>query len=109
MTERERLIELIGKSSMWNLQSQPLLIEQIADSLLAKGVIVPPCKVGDFLYKPKKVGARWVVVEYVITTIMSIEKDKWIIRYKKDKGQTHHQCSIDEIGETVFLSRDEAI
>jgi len=40
MTERERLIELIGQSSMWNLKSQPLLLEQIADHLLANGVML---------------------------------------------------------------------
>lgn len=47
MTERERLIELIqsavgGCARHW--------AEVIADYLLAHGVIVPPCKVGDTVY-----------------------------------------------------------
>ena len=47
MTQREKLIELI--------KSGGLLIpggaEKISDYLLANGVIVPPCKVGDTVYK----------------------------------------------------------
>lgn len=38
---RERLIELLGDY---------LYSEQIADHLIANGVIVPPCKVGDTVY-----------------------------------------------------------
>lgn len=56
MTEIERLIELL-------LQSEPLHerdldddlcdgeVEAIADYLLANGVIVPPCKNGDVVYR----------------------------------------------------------
>ena len=48
MTDRDRLIELIqnavnGCASYW--------AKIIADYLLANGVIVPPCKVGDMVYK----------------------------------------------------------
>ena len=46
MTERERLIELIKCSSQY-ITEQDSLIEKIADYLLANGVIVSPCKVGD--------------------------------------------------------------
>jgi hypothetical protein len=47
MTDRDRLIELIqnavnGCARHW--------AEIIADYLLANGVIVPPCKVGDIVY-----------------------------------------------------------
>ena len=49
MTDRNRLIELIQdikdcNPTNWN---KP---EFMADSLLANGVIVPPCKVGDTVY-----------------------------------------------------------
>ena len=51
MTERERLIELIREA----MRKHEITIENyviptsdyIADYLLANGVIVPPCKVGD--------------------------------------------------------------
>lgn len=48
MTERERLVELLNKVG-GNILEFPTenFIETLADYLLANGVIVPPCKVGD--------------------------------------------------------------
>lgn len=43
MTDREKLVELIE-------QVYYCSIEELADHLLANGVIVPPCKVGDTVY-----------------------------------------------------------
>lgn len=42
---RDRLIELLD-----NLPSGELLTKDVADHLLAHGVIVPPCKVGTKVY-----------------------------------------------------------
>ena len=47
---RDRLIELLKESSQY-IKEQDSLIEIIADYLLENGVIVPPCKVGDKMYK----------------------------------------------------------
>ena len=54
MEMRDRLIELIRQSccvDVWNYHTddfkEPNPIETLADHLLANGVIVPPCKVGD--------------------------------------------------------------
>jgi hypothetical protein len=46
MTERERLTELIYNSPPEYQKGA----EGVADYLLANGVIVPPCKVGDVVY-----------------------------------------------------------
>jgi hypothetical protein len=46
---RERLIELIRHSSRY-IEEDNSLIETIADHLLANGVIVLPCKVGNVVY-----------------------------------------------------------
>ena len=57
MTERESLIQLLQSShcvELWNHNTddfiEPNPIEKLADYLLANGVIVPPCKVGDVVY-----------------------------------------------------------
>jgi hypothetical protein len=47
---RDRLVELIKESSYY-LDEQDVLCNRIADHLIANGVIVPPCKVGDTVYK----------------------------------------------------------
>lgn len=52
MTDRDRLIELI-KIAKKNTKGANSDIERnmlFAESLLANGVIVPPCKVGDKIY-----------------------------------------------------------
>lgn len=47
MTDRDRLIELLFKVTEEKDCPQPC---EIADYLIANGVIVPPCKVGDTVY-----------------------------------------------------------
>ena len=47
MSDRDRLIELLFKVTEEKDCPQP---HEIADYLLANGVIVPPCKVGDMVY-----------------------------------------------------------
>ena len=46
MTDRDRLIELINGKSI----DTDVDVEYVADHLLANGVIVPPCKVGDTVW-----------------------------------------------------------
>lgn len=46
MTDRDRLIDLL-------YDVENARIDTIADYLLANGVIVPPCKVGDMVYQIK--------------------------------------------------------
>ncbi len=54
MTERERLAELIAecitiRECSFSEDKRPTC-EELADYLLSKGVICPPCKVGDIIY-----------------------------------------------------------
>lgn len=48
--ERERLIELLNNSLTGSVGLSSVLSTSIADYILANGVIVPPCKVGDTVY-----------------------------------------------------------
>lgn len=53
---RDRLMELLKKGQTewlekeYNHETDKELAEYVADYLLAEGVIVPPCKVGDTIY-----------------------------------------------------------
>lgn len=83
---RERLIELIA--------NEPNSIDSIvshADYLLANGVIVPPCKVGDKVYQVCNNGR---IYESTIINVI----------YETT------QIAFDEsaIGEGIFLTREEA-
>lgn len=91
---RDRLIDL--------LQSVPTDYEgnvgigAIADHLLAEGVIVLPCKVGDTVYWYNMGGK---LSEAKVTMIG--------FAARLDNG-FEYDVPFDELGKTVFLSRDEA-
>ena len=98
---RDRLIELIGQSSIWNLQAQLLLVEQIADHLLANGVVVPPCKVGDKV---------WCLLGH---NIIEFEVSRIAIEPFAEIGMSFYcyggfTFDMRGLGKTVFLSREEA-
>lgn len=102
---RDRLIELIKTAEI----NEPPIhrkivdfaeVKQLADHLLANGVIVPPCKVGDKVYfiychNGKKVGEA---------TVEEI--------YRGDGGFAYHLCSdytyFDVQEEEVYLTKEEA-
>ena len=76
---RDRLIEIFRKINYQNrpdgltanlaTQFSEYALREIVDALLASGVIVPPCKVGDTVYYPSfNVG---MVFEYKIVSYQS--------------------------------------
>lgn len=100
MSERERLIELLK-----NEQSR--YSEDIADYLLANGVIVPPCKVGDIIYEvcERRKNGTWqkVVVERVVHGVEIGINGSLAARC----GNTM-TVFLSGLGRTVFLNREEA-
>ena len=96
---RDRLIELLwerlcGGDRKW--------AGEITDYLLENGVIVPPCKVGDKIYQVVywegcKTVSEWEIEKlevYVDEVGFVDDSDNWI--------------AFDDIGKTVFLTREEA-
>ena len=99
---RDRLVELLDII----IQPGQKTLGDIADYLLANGVIVPPCKVGDTLYDISEFVADYACPEMyeIKDNMMSFEK------YKGEYRFTYDCCYIypEEIGKTVFLTREEA-
>lgn len=98
---RDKLIQLITKLLQLN---ETVSVEEIADHLLAEGVIVPPCKVGDTVY-----------------TISRLRPKKWKVCFIGYNSQGEFKMHIATekftemlevwdyaIGKTVFLTREEA-
>lgn len=106
---RDRLIELL-------LKSEPLHerdldddladgeIEAIADHLLAEGVIVPPCKVGDTVYTvSRKHPKKWKV-----HFIGYNSQGEFKMHIATEKFTEMLEVWDYAIGKTVFLTREEA-
>ena len=102
MTERERLIELLRERQAYGrtgFSSFPISNEEIADYLLANGVIVPPCKVGDKIYIVAEITKK--IIECTVIGAWICEGNCTIIT---DCG-TIYNLSFEE---TVFLTKEEA-
>lgn len=102
MTDRDRLIELLDII----IQPGEKTLGEIADYLLANGVIVPPCKVGDKIYMlvTRKThsfvfeeGKKMLRVDNQHTFI----KQTYLTRLNFFKV-------LDDFGKTVFLTKEQA-
>ena len=115
--DRERLIEILKLGSC----PSPYLCdenckyanlercyeERTADLLLEHGVVLLPCKVGDRLYE---VTGRKTVSVYKVKAIR-VELFSLFIEWDIVEGfvwQSLSGINPDEIGKTVFLTREEA-
>lgn len=108
MTERERLIELIEAYPCMST-AEDCFMESISadltDYLLANGVIVPPCKVGESCYPLPRY--KTPLVERKISRITYSARNI-IIGYYENDGQYRPPLRTRILGEDVFLSREEA-
>ena len=104
---RDRLIELIAESA---IKGDYTYIPDVADHLLANGVIAPPCKVGDTVYVIIDMDnpARRMLECKVIRIL--VEETSIHFQYQTFKKFLYRYGSfnIDDIGKTVFLTREEA-
>lgn len=98
---KERLVELIGNAPIGVNgitlldKHEPKVIEEVADYLLANGVIVPPCEVGSKVY--------WQNMGGKITEATVIK----LLQARVDNG-FEYDIPFEEIGKTIFLTREEA-
>lgn len=95
---RNRLIELLLKG-----HKKYLYYDQIAEYLLANGVIVPPCKIGQTVYCI--VEGFDVVMEGHIRQLIVAEG---IFIDCVIRGYFNQVFHSSKIGKTVFLTKEEA-
>ena len=84
-------------------------IETIADHLIANGVIVPPCKVGDKVYKISRNKVK--ECEVVFVGISADEKCSYfnfVENYADGTFYKSYSMVFSVIGKTVFLTKEEA-
>lgn len=109
MTQRERLVTAIlalGKmlSEIPGILKLPTdkQFEIVAECLMKIGVILPPCKIGDEVYRISKRYGCWEVLPRYVDSL-TFGRDYtgelvWILETTTD----------DILGNTVFLTREEA-
>lgn len=103
MTERERLIELLDECRSIDGIGMDL-VEKQADRLLANGVIVPPVNIGDTVYDYAARECRVISVHFY---------DGGLPAFTVERTGYHGvkifpSYTFNKIGESVFLTREEA-
>lgn len=107
---KERLVELLEEAEYEFLCNVTKCseMEYIADYLLANGVIVPPCKVGDEVYYLHEMcnenGDEYFDISEGKCEGISLQKDGLWMYCRYDDGLTYWHKS-DKL---VFLTREEA-
>ena len=101
MTDIERLIDLIREAKKHTKNANSDLERNMifAEYLLEHGVIVPPCKVGDRVYRPSDCLG---VVQFVIISFNIYESEMFFT------DDSENIIYLSDIGKTVFLTREEA-
>ena len=94
MDVREKLVELIAET----IELYPSELEELADGLIAHGVIVPPCEAGDFVYDI----ADGEIYKTKVLSLVYFGSGKWACRTVS--------CfpDIEEFGSRIFLTLEEA-
>ena len=111
MTDRERLIELIRKgidehSASTNRQG---IYRYLADHLLSNGVIVPPCKVGDKVYKITRNKVKECEVVFIgLSADERCSHFTFVERYANGTFYKSYSMGFYVIGKTVFLTKEES-
>ena len=112
ITDRDRLIELLTDSMDKQYEKRRLITPQhTADDLLANGVIVPPCKVGETVYVISRYYAGdWEVYKCEIDSITVYKNNTFISCVANDVrfGKINFGLNLFDIGKTVFLTKEEA-
>ena len=111
MTDREKITEILkAYTKKHNISASSVILEEYAEELVANGVIVPPCKVGDYVWlvftpkypaNPNDYG-KW---------FMSQDGVQRIILGKKGLSiETWNMGTIPakELGKKIFLTKEEA-
>lgn len=113
---RDRLIEIIKNSLFNHIGKSCNLAENIADDLLNKNVIVPPCKYGDTIYEAifHKDGTGFCVERKVVgfhmgefPKLRGQERQQYFIVFHEATNSISHM-NFKEIGKTIFFTREEA-
>ena len=113
MDVREKLVKLLKTSPTRNGYTD---LGDIADHLIANGVVVLPCKIGDkvyvnYIYGRNKIITDSQMVCSIEQTVGVNDESYWKVCVKQviEKGYiVYHEYTEDDFGKTVFLTREEA-
>lgn len=113
MTDRDKLIELLkgAENKVGEVLTKALDLDEwlsiYADYLLANGVIVPPCKVGDKVwYLHQRYNGTFVIQEGKISMLTQKADKSWRLRITVNSSVWGF--TPNEIGTRYFITKEDA-
>lgn len=106
---RDRLIEILLQKMFGDQfkNTARQQAENLADHLLANGVIVPPVKIGQTVYVVSSYyGGFWRTHECKIDSLTIYDKHIFMTLFDRDNFD--FGIEISEIGKIVFLTKEQA-
>jgi hypothetical protein len=94
--------ELI-KDGDWNFNE---MLANVADCLLANGVILPPVKVGQTVYFLLECDDEWCLSEDTVTEVCS--SGFYVSAFSPPQSDHGHFTEYGELGGTVFTDKGQA-
>ena len=110
-TMRDRLIELINKAKCEyaNDITDHTETDYIVEALLNEGAILPPCKVGDKVYKISRNKVKECEVVFIgLSADEKCSHFNFVENYADGTFYKSYSMVFDVIGKTVFLTKEEA-
>lgn len=102
MIMKQRLIDIINDFDELDFAVPPdWWIEQLADHLLAKGVIVPPVEIGQTVWYIRDKDVVETRIEKIILKHGGLYMKLWC--------NSRYETTCRSIGKTVFLTKEEAL
>lgn len=106
---RDRLIDEIVSADISLFGTDKPYPEVCADHLIAKGVILPPCKLHDKVFViPTKENGLDVITEMKVLGFSISDPENVANCFRIRRTSALFQPSFDQFGKTVFLTREEA-
>ena len=100
---RDRLIDILLH------KPNKLTFEQLGDYLLANGVILPPCKVGDTVYEFFDVKGFYDISELIVENIVvGVNPSKCVLYTRTKQSGSRDRFFDDSFGRILFFTREEA-
>ena len=119
MTDREKITAILkAYTKKHNISASSVILEEYAEELIANGVIVPPCKVGDIVYVIEPCSCFSGYRTFEECHKRRTNATKWIEAVMV-ANKHHNRCMklferpykpeyYFKIGKTVFLTKEEA-
>lgn len=105
---RDRLVDLLYEAEGQVNNDYPT-VEMIADYLIASGVIVPPCKVGDTVYEFfDEIGFYEICELTVENIVIGVNPPKCKLYCKSKISGSKSMWYNDSFGETLFFDCESA-